>query len=73
MKTINDIPRYAIIVSPGKVEHIELTEEQRQDLWAEWKDDPLWDFQEMADYLDLGTAYSSDFLYVEKPEGWPTD
>lgn len=74
MQTLDDMPRYALVqhsLPKASIEHITLTEEQRQELWEEFRDENDPDTQEMADFLNLGDNRSDVTMYDEKPDGWP--
>ena len=74
MLTIDDMPKYALVQRhfPKKsLQFLTLSEEDRQALWEEFKDETDPDTQEMADFLDLADNWSDVTMYDEKPEGWP--
>lgn len=74
MLTIDDMPKYALVQRhfPEKsLQFLTLSEEDRQALWEEFKDETDPDTQEMADFLDLVDNWCDVTMYDEKPEGWP--
>ncbi len=54
----NDVPQYAVVknVYKDEIEVIELSDELREAIYEEFKDEPYVDYDEVAEFADLDAS-----------------
>ena len=64
----NDVPQYAVVKNGYKdeIEVIKLSDDLREEIYEEFKDDSYVDYEEVAEFADLNVSNASQVIFGDK-------